>query len=75
MMVAGITLFADAIQDIRRRVEAQDWIEATVPGGVEKVDAVTPYIEKALAGIKIGRRNAAAAFEASRRCRPAFLRT
>ena len=56
MMVAGITLFADAIQDIRRRVEAQDWIEATVPGGVEKVDAVTPYIEKALAGIKIGRR-------------------
>lgn len=24
MMVAGITLFADAIQDIRRRVEAQD---------------------------------------------------
>ena len=56
MMVAGITLFADAIQDIRRRVEAQDWIEATVPGVVEKVDAVTPYIEKALAGIKIGRR-------------------
>ena len=34
MMVAGITLFADAIQDIRRRVEAQDWIEATVPGVV-----------------------------------------
>lgn len=56
MMVAGITLFADAIQDIRRRVEAQDWIEAAVPGAVEKVDAVTPYVEKALAGIKIERR-------------------
>ena len=73
MMVAGITLFADAIQDIRRRVEAQDWIEATVPGGVEKVDAVTPYIEKALAGIKIERRLKVAADAGSGIAGPVML--
>lgn len=73
MMVAGITLFADAIQDIRRRVEAQDWIEATVPGVVEKVDAVTPYIEKALAGIKIGRRLKVAADAGSGIAGPVML--
>ena len=73
MMVAGITLFADAIQAIRRRVEAQDWIEATVPGGVEKVDAVTPYIEKALAGIKIGRRLKVAADAGSGIAGPVML--
>ena len=73
MMVAGITLFADAIQDIRRRVEAQDWIEAAVPGAVEKVDAVTPYIEKALAGIKIGRRLKVAADAGSGIAGPVML--
>lgn len=73
MMVAGITLFADAIQDIRRRVEVQDWIEATVPGVVEKVDAVTPYIEKALAGIKIGRRLKVAADAGSGIAGPVML--
>ena len=73
MMVAGITLFADAIQDIRRRVEVQDWIEATVPGGVEKVYAVTPYIEKALAGIKIGRRLKVAADAGSGIAGPVML--
>lgn len=74
MMVAGITLFADAIQDIRRRVEAQDWIEAAVPGVVEKVDAVTPYIEKALAGIKIERRLKVAADAGSGIAGPVMLR-
>ena len=73
MMVAGITLFADAIQDIRRRVEVQDWIEATVPGGVEKVDAVTPYVEKALAGIKIERRLKVAADAGSGIAGPVML--
>lgn len=73
MMVAGITLFADAIQDIRRRVEAQDWIEAAVPGAVEKVDAVTPYVEKALAGIKIERRLKVAADAGSGIAGPVML--
>lgn len=73
MMVAGITLFADAIQDIRRRVEAQDWIEAAVPGVVERVDAVTPYIEKALAGIKIERRLKVAADAGSGIAGPVML--
>lgn len=56
MMVAGVTLFADRIQDIRRRAEAGDWITADRPGEVESVDAVAPYIEKALSGISTGRR-------------------
>lgn len=73
MMVAGITLFADAIQDIRRRVEAQDWIEVAVPGAVEKVDAVTPYVEKALAGIKIERRLKVAADAGSGIAGPVML--
>ena len=73
MMVAGITLFADAIQDIRRRVEAQDWIEAAVPGAVEKVDAVTPYVEKALAGIKLERRLKVAADAGSGIAGPVML--
>lgn len=73
MMVAGITLFADAIQDIRRRMEAQDWIEAAVPGAVEKVDAVTPYVEKALAGIKIERRLKVAADAGSGIAGPVML--
>lgn len=73
MMVAGITLFADAIQDIRPRVEAQDWIEAAVPGAVEKVDAVTPYVEKALAGIKIERRLKVAADAGSGIAGPVML--
>lgn len=73
MMVAGITLFADAIQDIRRRVEAQDWIEAAVPGAVEKADAVTPYVEKALAGIKIERRLKVAADAGSGIAGPVML--
>ena len=73
MMVAGITRFADAIQDIRRRVEAQDWIEAAVPGAVEKVDAVTPYVEKALAGIKIERRLKVAADAGSGIAGPVML--
>lgn len=73
MMVAGITLVADAIQDIRRRVEAQDWIEAAVPGAVEKVDAVTPYVEKALAGIKIERRLKVAADAGSGIAGPVML--
>lgn len=73
MMVAGITLFADAIQDVRRRVEAQDWIEAAVPGAVEKVDAVTPYVEKALAGIKIERRLKVAADAGSGIAGPVML--
>ena len=62
-----------AIQDIRRRVEAQDWIEAAVPGAVEKVDAVTPYVEKALAGIKIERRLKVAADAGSGIAGPVML--
>lgn len=56
MMVAGVTLFADKIKNIRTRAEAGDWITAEKPGEVKEVDAVAPYIEKALSGITISRR-------------------
>lgn len=74
MMVGGITLFADAIQDIRRRIEAGDWITAEVPGTVEKVDAVTPYLEKALSGVTLGRRLKVAADAGSGIAGPTMLR-
>ena len=73
MMVAGITLFADAIQDIRRRVEAHEWIEAAEPGEVVKVDAVSPYLEKALSGIKVERRLKVAADAGSGIAGPVML--
>ena len=56
MMVAGVTLFAEKIQDVRRRAEAGEWTVAEKPGEVVKVDAVAPYIEKAINGITIKRR-------------------
>ena len=56
MMVAGVTLFADQIQSIRDRIEREDWRIAEQPGRVEHVDAVTPYIEKVIKGVKLSRR-------------------
>lgn len=56
MMVAGVTLFADQIQNIRSRIEREEWRIAAKSGSVEKVDAVTPYIEKVIDGVRLGRR-------------------
>ena len=56
MMVAGVTLFADQIQGIRERIENDDWHVADKPGTVERVDAVTPYIEKVIDGVQLSRR-------------------
>lgn len=56
MMVAGVTLFANQIQRIRERIENEDWLNAEKPGSVETVDAVTPYIEKVIKGVRFPRR-------------------
>ena len=56
MMVAGVTLFADQIQNIRSRIEREEWRIAAKSGSVEKVDALTPYIEKVIDGVRLGRR-------------------
>lgn len=56
MMVAGVTLFADQIQNIRSRIEREEWRIAAKSGFVEKVDALTPYIEKVIDGVRLGRR-------------------
>lgn len=56
MMVAGVTLFANQIQRIRERIENDDWLTAEKPGSVENVDAVTPYIETVIGGVKLLKR-------------------
>ena len=55
MMVAGVTLFADQIQGIRERIEQEDWYVAEKPGRIEHVDAVAPYVQKALEGVRLFR--------------------
>ena len=55
MMVAGVTLFADQIQGIRERIEREDWYVAEKPGRIEHVDAVAPYVQKALEGVRLFR--------------------
>ncbi len=56
MMVAGVTLFAEQIQNIRERIEGGNWLVADKSGAVEDVDALTPYIEKVLNGVRLSRR-------------------
>ena len=56
MMVAGVTLAAEDIQVVRRRVLEEDWRVASEPGKVDRVDVVEHYMAKALDGLKIERR-------------------
>lgn len=56
MMVAGITLAAEDIQDVRRRVQEERWRVSEKPGEVEQVDIVGEYMKKALDGIRLDRR-------------------
>ena len=63
MMVAGVTLFADQIQnvrerierEVRERIEREDWLTAVAPGSIERVDAVEPYVEKVIDGVRLSR--------------------
>lgn len=56
MMVADITLAAEDIQDVRRRVQEERWRVSEKPGEVEQVDIVGEYMKKALDGIRLDRR-------------------
>lgn len=56
MMVAGVTLAAEDIQVVHRRVLEEDWRVASEPGKVDRVDVVEHYMAKALDGLKIERR-------------------
>lgn len=55
MMLAGLTLFGEEIQSIGARVNAGDWKLADVPGRIEEVDALTPYLEKIVGDVKLSR--------------------
>jgi phosphomannomutase/phosphoglucomutase len=55
MLVNGITLFADQIQNIRRRIEAHDWIEAAKPGSVRTEDVLPAYFDKILGDVHLER--------------------
>ena len=51
-----MTLAAEDIQVVRRRVLEEDWRVASEPGKVDRVDVVEHYMAKALDGLKIERR-------------------
>lgn len=55
MMMGGRTLFGAMIQDIRRRVEQEDWRRGCGKGRVERKDAETPYFEKIVGDISLCR--------------------
>ena len=55
MMMEGVTLSGEAIQDLRRAIEAEDWVEAEQPGRIEPRDALTPYLERILGQIRPAR--------------------
>lgn len=55
MMINGHTLFGENIQEIYRRVLAQEWITADQWGNVQRVDAVTPYLEKITSTVTLQR--------------------
>ncbi len=55
MMLGGITLFAEQIQNIRERIETQNWIEAEKPGSVRVENILDAYIQKILGDVKLSR--------------------
>ena len=55
MMIGGITLFADQIQDIRRRIEFEDWHLADKPGTIREEDVLPAYLEHILTDVRIAR--------------------
>ncbi len=55
MMLGGITLFGEQIQEIGARVNAEAWMLADKPGRIEEVDALTPYLEKITADVSLSR--------------------
>ena len=55
MMIGGITLFADQIQTIRSRIEAQDWRVAEQFGTIRKEDVVPAYLKHVLSDVRLSR--------------------
>lgn len=54
MMIAGVTLAGDEIQDLLRRIEARDWIDGN--GGLETRDYVPAYIDEVAERIQLTRK-------------------
>lgn len=55
MMIGGITLFADQIQNIRERIEKEDWRTAEVPGAIRSEDVVPAYLQRVLSDVRLAR--------------------
>lgn len=54
MMIAGVTLAGDEIQDLLRRIETRDWIDGN--GGLETRDYVPAYIDEVAERIQLTRK-------------------
>ena len=55
MMMAGKTLFGPFIQEIRGRIEREEWNVAEKPGKVYQKDAETPYFNKIAGDVNLAR--------------------
>lgn len=55
MMIGGIMLFADQIQNIRERIEKEDWRTAEVPGAIRSEDVVPAYLQRVLSDVRLAR--------------------
>jgi phosphomannomutase/phosphoglucomutase len=49
------TFYGHEIQDLRRLIDARDFVEADAPGVVEPFDVVTPYMHFVKQTVKVGR--------------------
>ena len=55
MMLDGLTLFGDDIQNIAKRVQEQDWRVAQTPARIEQVDVLEAYLDTIIGDIKLAR--------------------
>lgn len=56
MLHRNASLHGEAIQALRRAIEAQTFVAADQPGTVTERDAVTPYLEHAASALRLGER-------------------
>jgi len=55
MVLGGDTLYGDQIQDLRKRIEQGDLIQATSPGKVRHADVREAYLERIVSDVKLAR--------------------
>jgi phosphomannomutase/phosphoglucomutase len=55
MMIAGETLYGDAIQELRQRIERGDLVRSAQPGALTHTDVTGAYLQRIGADVKLAR--------------------